>query len=656
MAPRLEAQLSSTYAPAYSASLCIDDDSTTLCTSTLETNAWLSIQIAQDVRIDYVVIVNSGDDAIFQTWLSPFEIWLGHSAGDRVIRCGAGSHSVTAGAGPFVLRCFGAVGFDFVTLRLAGAQQRALSIAELYVYTGDPSPPPLPPPQPRPPPLPPRAPPPPGPPPTIPSPPAPPSPIPPHNGLLQVERINAYHGAFYEGDWNAPADEAVDGNRGTSATCPEGVGNWLSVKTPPDAMPSSVFVLVYPGQTAVTALATVETDGLSEFEIWRGGAYADFRSQYAFRCSGESAVYMPTHGMEPFGMECSSELGGDYIMLRQVGVARTLSIAEFEIYQMAPPSAPPVPPPPSPPPIPPISPPGWPSPPFPPLPPQHPPIEAMSDWQHSRTSRFWDCCRPTCASPFAHPIFGDPQTQFCHKNNGLHQQHYAYSVCEKPSDPNAGHACFEQAPRVDELNPKLSYGFVSASKSFVGCNRCFELDFGSSVGYRQASDVGSRRLALAGKRMIVQAVNPTGDAAEPNFNLMIPGGGTAGGGTAGGSQGCDVQWLLDRRLEVDIGNAFGGMLARCQGCEGDGADCTPPDPPIPHEELRTCVRNMCEIAFVDSSMPNFEKLKAGCDWYVDWFEMADEPTVRFREVRCPAGILQMLRESGGNGPVRPGPG
>jgi hypothetical protein len=27
-------------------------------------------------------------------------------------------------------------------------------------------------------------------------------------------------------------------------------------------------------------------------------------------------------------------------------------------------------------------------------------------------------------------------------------------------------------------------------------------------------------------------------------------------------------------------------------------------------------------------------LKAGCQWYVDWFKSANNPTVRYKEVQC----------------------
>lgn len=33
-----------------------------------------------------------------------------------------------------------------------------------------------------------------------------------------------------------------------------------------------------------------------------------------------------------------------------------------------------------------------------------------------------------------------------------------------------------------------------------------------------------------------------------------------------------------------------------------------------------------------------EKLKAGCYWRFDWFQGADNPSVSFKEVSCPAEI------------------
>ena len=39
-------------------------------------------------------------------------------------------------------------------------------------------------------------------------------------------------------------------------------------------------------------------------------------------------------------------------------------------------------------------------------------------------------------------------------------------------------------------------------------------------------------------------------------------------------------------------------------------------------------------------------LQRGCDWFADWYELAENPTLRFREVHCPGDIASALHYSG----------
>ena len=44
-----------------------------------------------------------------------------------------------------------------------------------------------------------------------------------------------------------------------------------------------------------------------------------------------------------------------------------------------------------------------------------------------------------------------------------------------------------------------------------------------------------------------------------------------------------------------------------------------------------------------------EDLKSGCDWYVDWFEMADNPNLEYEVVACPSDLI--TGAYGSNDPV-----
>jgi hypothetical protein len=54
------------------------------------------------------------------------------------------------------------------------------------------------------------------------------------------------------------------------------------------------------------------------------------------------------------------------------------------------------------------------------------------------------------------------------------------------------------------------------------------------------------------------------------------------------------------------------------------------------------VRAACADVFGD-----FPELRAGCDWYVDWLSLADNPNLVYREVDCPAELIDRSGLDGG---------
>jgi hypothetical protein len=103
----------------------------------------------------------------------------------------------------------------------------------------------------------------------------------------------------------------------------------------------------------------------------------------------------------------------------------------------------------------------------------------------------------------------------------------------------------------------------------------------------------------------VQITNIGGISAD-QFDLLIPGGGVGAVGPAA---------CMGQFGSADIGPASGGILASC----GD----------------KTCVQTKCQAAF--SGKPD---LLAGCDWFVGWFNAADNPDFVFKQIACPAAITQ----------------
>ena len=74
---------------------------------------------------------------------------------------------------------------------------------------------------------------------------------------------------------------------------------------------------------------------------------------------------------------------------------------------------------------------------------------------------------------------------------------------------------------------------------------------------------------------------------------------------------CSRQWGTS-----DLGATYGGFLA---GCNGN----------------KDCVRNKCNTIF--ASKPD---LLAGCNWFLGWFNAADNPNFVYQRIACPAAITQ----------------
>jgi hypothetical protein len=189
------------------------------------------------------------------------------------------------------------------------------------------------------------------------------------------------------------------------------------------------------------------------------------------------------------------------------------------------------------------------------------------------------------------------------------------SINDQPLwDPNAtsacdggtAYTCFNMAPW--SVSDKLSYGFAAVPAQGDVCGRCYQLNF--SGGGQHDSNPGAQALSDEGKVMIVQAINIGWDVNSTQFDLLIPGGGV------GAFDACSTQWGTS-----DLGAQYGGFLTECQSVSSDW------------NVVKTCVYNKCEQVFGDKS-----ELMDGCDWFVNWFEAANNPKLLYKEVTCPAAL------------------
>ncbi|CAF1292597.1 unnamed protein product [Rotaria sordida] len=196
------------------------------------------------------------------------------------------------------------------------------------------------------------------------------------------------------------------------------------------------------------------------------------------------------------------------------------------------------------------------------------------------TTRYWDCCKPSCS--WSGKVSGsNSYVKSCRKDGSSVFDHSnAVSGCE------GGEAfpCNNQKPWA--INDQLAYGFAAASIPGLNerdrCCACYKLDFTSGP--------------VSGKTMIVQVTNSGDDLKPHQFDLQIPGGGV------GKFNGCTTQWNAPGN---GWGERYGGVSSR-DACFG---------------------------------LP--EAIRAGCFFRFDWFKGADNPTMTYSRVKCPAELVNI---------------
>ena len=254
------------------------------------------------------------------------------------------------------------------------------------------------------------------------------------------------------------------------------------------------------------------------------------------------------------------------------------------------------------------------TPPSPPVP--APSLSPPSEFRTGYFTRYWDCCKPSCSwsantaqnvQPVRACLSTDATGIFTHPDKN------AQSVCVVPAGDSA--TCWDQAPFEDADDPDIAYGFVAATGSFpqeTTCGSCFEVEF-DGTGQYNGNDPGSA--ALTRKRMFVQSTNIGYDVTSNHFDLMVPGGGL------GIFDGCTGS--LPGVSALDLGAKYGGFLTTCRGRHGGD-----------HAAVKNCVKDKCSLF---EFSPNH--LRRGCEWFVDWFEAADNPNIRYRSVNCPSQLV-----------------
>ncbi|KAJ1536696.1 hypothetical protein HK096_008656 [Nowakowskiella sp. JEL0078] len=205
-----------------------------------------------------------------------------------------------------------------------------------------------------------------------------------------------------------------------------------------------------------------------------------------------------------------------------------------------------------------------------------------------KTTRYWDCCKPSCAwTSNVSGVSGVVNT--CSNNGNVITDPNVHNGCQGggtigTQGDGYSYMCANQQPFV--VNDQLAYGFAAASISGVStarmCCSCYELTFTSGP--------------VLGQKFVVQTTNTGGDLGYNQFDLQMPGGGL------GAFDGCSKQFNVDAST---WGARYGGVTS-VAGC---------------------------------SVLPS--SLQAGCQWHFGWFKGADNPTMTFKEVVCPAALTSI---------------
>ncbi|CAG9839574.1 unnamed protein product [Diabrotica balteata] len=193
------------------------------------------------------------------------------------------------------------------------------------------------------------------------------------------------------------------------------------------------------------------------------------------------------------------------------------------------------------------------------------------------TTRYWDCCAPSCAwDQIIHTKNGIP-IQTC-QTDGVTPSDKATNAQSGCEVGGVAYTCTNQSPKI--INDSLAYTFVAAS--FAGgldyndCCICLLMDFKGE---------------LAGKRMLTQVTN-TGDALGQNhFDILMP-----GGGVGEFNLGCKTQWNAP---DDGWGERYGGVTS-LEGC---------------------------------NELP--EQLQEGCRFRFTWMKGVPNPPVTFYQIKCP---------------------
>ncbi len=254
-------------------------------------------------------------------------------------------------------------------------------------------------------------------------------------------------------------------------------------------------------------------------------------------------------------------------------------------------------------------------------------VTSVSAQQNGWMSRYWDGCKPSCSWSDKQFANGVGPCKECNKQN---QKMNTSDANKSSCEGGNSYTCWDMIPFVDSNDPNKAYGFAATPTD--RCGVCFELKFDG--GFKHGS-AGATHKALIGKTLIVMGSNMGWDVAGGQFDFLVPGGGVGQFDSFSGQLGISKSAL---------GEQSGGLLASLGN-------------PTSLPSAQTQLKGKCSEVFGKSGL---EWLKAGCDFYADWLMAANNPTMTYKEVSCPAVLVDRYQKaatgnppSGGDPPVTP---
>lgn len=125
---------------------------------------------------------------------------------------------------------------------------------------------------------------------------------------------------------------------------------------------------------------------------------------------------------------------------------------------------------------------------------------------NGRTTRYWDCCKPSCG--WGLKTNSGKYVQTCDKSDGPLRGSDTKSGCDNGVASGA-YMCSDQSPWA--VNETTAYGWaavkLAGSNEQTWCCACYELTFTSG--------------AVKGKTMVVQASNTGGDLGQNHFDIAV---------------------------------------------------------------------------------------------------------------------------------------